>query len=169
MTGGNFNDVSFESILIILHEIYMIIVIHPKTCSQHSIVSGFCFFWDALSVLATTAGEYGSDHEPEHSTAPFGGCMCVCGGGGGGGGGDICVRDHFVRGLKSLVRIFYPSLARKSSGFAQVLLAFWPENGHLKDSRGMSPPPPSLPLRAPMGISTEFLKSEFLHPFNCGE
>ena len=20
----------------------------PKTCSQHSIVSGFCFFWDAL-------------------------------------------------------------------------------------------------------------------------
>ena len=26
----------------------MIIVIHPTTCSQHSIVSGFCFFWDAL-------------------------------------------------------------------------------------------------------------------------
>ena len=45
---GNFSDVSFESILIILHEICMIIVIHPKTCSQHSIVSGFCFFWDAL-------------------------------------------------------------------------------------------------------------------------
>ena len=46
----NFNNVSFESILIILHEVYMIIVIHPKTCSQHSIVSGFYmyFFWDAL-------------------------------------------------------------------------------------------------------------------------
>ena len=40
----NFNYVSFESILIILHEIYMIIVTHPTTCSQHSIVSGFCFF-----------------------------------------------------------------------------------------------------------------------------
>ena len=44
----NFNYVSFESILIIIHEIYMIRVIHPTTCSQHSIVSGFCFFWDAL-------------------------------------------------------------------------------------------------------------------------
>ena len=40
----NFNYVSFESILIIIHEIYMIIVIHPTTCSQHSIDSGFCFF-----------------------------------------------------------------------------------------------------------------------------
>ena len=46
----NFNYVSFESILIIIHEIYMIIVIHPTTCSQHSIVSGFCFFWDALYI-----------------------------------------------------------------------------------------------------------------------
>ena len=44
----NFNYVSFESILIIIHEIYLIIVVHPTTCSQHSIVSGFCFFWDAL-------------------------------------------------------------------------------------------------------------------------
>ena len=40
----NFSYVPFQSILIIVHEIYMIIVIHPKTCSQHSIVSGFCFF-----------------------------------------------------------------------------------------------------------------------------
>ena len=38
----NFNYVSFESI-IILHEIYMIIVTHPTTCSQLSIVSGFSF------------------------------------------------------------------------------------------------------------------------------
>ena len=44
----NFNYVSFESILIIIHEIYMIIVIHPGTWSQHPFVSGFCFFWDAL-------------------------------------------------------------------------------------------------------------------------
>ena len=44
----NFNNVSFESILIMLHEIYMVIVIHLTACSQHYVVSGFCFFWDAL-------------------------------------------------------------------------------------------------------------------------
>ena len=38
----NFSYVSFKSILIILHEIYMIIVTHPTTFSP--IVSGFCFF-----------------------------------------------------------------------------------------------------------------------------
>ena len=42
----NFNNVSFESILIILHEIYN--NSHTPQNLQHSIVSGFCFFWDAL-------------------------------------------------------------------------------------------------------------------------
>ena len=47
---------------------------------------------------------------------------------GGGGGGRAT--------LKSLARRFSPLLARKSSGFARILLAFLPENGYLKYSGG---------------------------------
>ena len=44
----NFNNVSFESIMVILYDKGMTTVIHPGTWSQHPFVSGFCFFWDAL-------------------------------------------------------------------------------------------------------------------------
>ena len=45
------------------------------------------------------------------------------------------------RGLKSLARIFFPLLARKSSGFARILLDFFlPENGYLNISRGAGAP-----------------------------
>ena len=50
-------------------------------------------------------------------------------------------------GLGSLARIFSPSLARKSSGFAGILLAFMPENCDFKHFKGggvqiPSPHPP---------------------------
>ena len=47
----NFNNVSFESIMVILCDEGMTTVIHPGhagTWSQHPFVSGVCFFWDAL-------------------------------------------------------------------------------------------------------------------------
>ena len=41
----------------------MIIVIHPKTYSQHSIVSWFCFFWDALDNFKNLhTNEYSLSH-----------------------------------------------------------------------------------------------------------
>ena len=40
----NFNNVSFESIMVILYDKGMTTVIHPGTWSQHPFVSGFCFF-----------------------------------------------------------------------------------------------------------------------------
>ena len=50
-------------------------------------------------------------------------------------------------GLRSVARIVSPLLARKSSGFAQILPdLFLPEYGYLKNSRGAtapSPPPPA--------------------------
>ena len=64
---------------------------------------------------------------------------------------SIGVRDqfYFLGGgeLRSLARIFYPVLARKSSGFAGILHVFLPESCHFENSRGLhppSPPPPSL-------------------------
>ena len=48
---------------------------------------------------------------------------------------SICVQDQFCSGgggLNSLARIFSPLLARKSSGFARILLALLPENCYLK-------------------------------------
>ena len=49
----------------------------------------------------------------------------------------IGVQDQFCSGgLKSLAQKFSAALAQKSSGFAGILLAFLPENGHLKNSRG---------------------------------
>ena len=48
-------------------------------------------------------------------------------------------------GLKSLTQIFSPLLARKSSGFAQILLAFMPENGYLKNSGGGGSAAPLVP------------------------
>ena len=59
----------------------------------------------------------------------------------------IGVRDQFrLGGLRSVARIFYPLLARKSSGFARILHDFLPEYGYLKNSMGgcspPSPPPP---------------------------
>ena len=45
-------------------------------------------------------------------------------------------------GLRSVARIFYPLLARKSSGFARILHHFLPENGYLRNSRGLQPPAP---------------------------
>ena len=38
----NFNNVSFESIMVILYD--------KSNWSQHPFVSGFCFFWDALYI-----------------------------------------------------------------------------------------------------------------------
>ena len=54
----------------------------------------------------------------------------------------ISVQDKFRSGgLKSLARIFFPLLARKSSGFARILLFFlFPENGYLNNSRGAAAP-----------------------------
>ena len=51
----------------------------------------------------------------------------------------IRVRDEFHLvvgggGLKFLARIFSPLLIRISSGFAQILPAFWSENGYLENS-----------------------------------
>ena len=49
----NFNNVSFESIIVILYDEGMTTVIHPGTWSQHPFVSGVCFFfffWDALEI-----------------------------------------------------------------------------------------------------------------------
>ena len=40
----NFNNVSFESIMVILYDKGMTTVIHPGTLSQHSFVSGGLFF-----------------------------------------------------------------------------------------------------------------------------
>ena len=65
----------------------------------------------------------------------------------------VGVRDQFhLGGLRSVARIFSPLLARKSSGFAQILHVFLPEYGYLKNSRGAAapPPPPSPPPRTPM-------------------
>ena len=44
------NDVSLESILIILCDKYIHIVINPTTWTNHYIVSGFCFIWDTLYI-----------------------------------------------------------------------------------------------------------------------
>ena len=70
----------------------------------------------------------------------------------------ISVRDEFRSGgLKSLARIFFQLLARKSSGFARILpdLFFLPENGYLKNSRGAgcSPPQP----HGPYAYGTNYL------------
>ena len=40
----NFNNVSFESIIVILYDKGMTTVIHPSTWSQHPFISGVCFF-----------------------------------------------------------------------------------------------------------------------------
>ena len=49
----------------------------------------------------------------------------------------IGVRDEFCsEGLKALARIFFPLLARISSGFARILCDLLPKNGYLKNSRG---------------------------------
>ena len=73
------------------------------------------------------------------------------------GGGGQGVRDQFrLGGLRSVARIFYPLLARKSSGFARILhdlffiFLLLPEYGYFKNSRGGSPSPPP-PPRTPMG------------------
>ena len=44
-------------------------------------------------------------------------------------------------GLNSLPRIFFPLLARNSSGFARILPDILPGNGYLKNSRGAAAPP----------------------------
>ena len=50
----NFNNVSFESMMVILNDKSMTTVIHPGTWSQHPFVSGFCFFfWDALYIVVS--------------------------------------------------------------------------------------------------------------------
>ena len=46
----NFNNVSFESIMVILYDKSMTTIIHPGTLSQHPFVSGFCFFWDDIAI-----------------------------------------------------------------------------------------------------------------------
>ena len=62
-------------------------------------------------------------------------------------------RSGWGGGVKSLARIFSPLLARKSSGFARILLAFWPENDYLKNYRGATAP--SLMHRAPMKVNDQ--------------
>ena len=58
----------------------------------------------------------------------------------------IGVRDQFrLGGLRSVARIVSPLLARKSNGFAQILHAFLPENGYLKNSREAADPQPPPP------------------------
>ena len=53
------------------------------------------------------------------------------------------VQNQFrLRGLRSVARIFFPLLARKSSGFARIVHDLLPEYGYLKNSRGLQPPPP---------------------------
>ena len=66
-----------------------------------------------------------------------------------GGGGE---------GWGPLPEYFFPSLARKSSGFARIpILAFLPENGHLKISRGVQPPspPPLMPKTPPLRLQSD--------------
>ena len=68
-------------------------------------------------------------------------------------GAKVCTHLHkctgrvSFRGLKSLARIFFPLLARKSSGFVRILPDFFlPENGYLKNSGGGGGlQPPSAP------------------------
>ena len=62
----------------------------------------------------------------------------------------IGIRDQFrLGGRRSVARIFSPLLARKSSGFAQILqdffIYFFAENRYLKNSRA-PPPPPRTPM-----------------------
>ena len=56
--------------------------------------------------------------------------------------GNITIRDEFrLRGLKSLARIFFPLLARKSSGFARILPdLFYPKIAIWKILGGLQPP-----------------------------
>ena len=54
------------------------------------------------------------------------------------------------RGLRSVARIFYPLLAWKSSGFAQILHDFCPKMAIWEISRGLQPPSPPPPPRMPM-------------------
>ena len=49
--GRNFNNVSFESIMVILYDEGMTTVIHPGTWSQHPFVSGVCFFSETHCIL----------------------------------------------------------------------------------------------------------------------
>ena len=59
---------------------------------------------------------------------------------------DIGVQDHFCSGgLRSLARIFSPSLAQNSSGFARILFAFCPKMAIRIFLGGLQPPnPPAL-------------------------
>ena len=73
-------------------------------------------------------------------------------------------------GLGSLARIFSPSLARKSRGFARNI-TFWPESGHLKilggggGGGGCSPIacPPPMPITIIMPINHTSLGESRIH------
>ena len=59
---------------------------------------------------------------------------------------SIGVRDQCQLGkLQSVARIFYPLLARKSSGFAKILHDFLPANSYLQKSQRAEPPSPPPP------------------------
>ena len=69
----------------------------------------------------------------------------------------IGLRDLFVGELRPLARTLSPALARKSSGFARILIVFLPQNGNFQILGGCmlqpslpSPPPPPPPPRTPM-------------------
>ena len=53
----NLNNVSFESIMVILYDKSMTTVIHPGTWSQHPFVLGFCFVWDAYHSIGSSANQ----------------------------------------------------------------------------------------------------------------
>ena len=127
----------------LLSRAYSLLSIDTKhmMISFDTIHYGFLFFWDALHVYKGTVFNdlsrwlqscnsfvYPGRWEPgsaEGAATPAG----------------ISVRDEFRSGgLKSLARIF-PSIAcMKIKWFVRILPDLLPENGYLKNSRGLQPP-----------------------------
>ena len=69
------------------------------------------------------------------------------------GGGGGC--------LRSIARIFYPTLARKSRGLAWILLVFCPKRDTWKILGGLQPPPPPPRPRASYTYAVMFTMLSF--------
>ena len=117
---------------------YMIIVIHPKTCSQHSIVSGLCFFWDALYRVRCL------QQQPVNMEMTIRRvCVCVCGGGGGGVFTYAYAYGTISFGVWSLLpEYFIHRLPENQVVLPKYYLLFCPKIAIWKILGGWSPPPP---------------------------